>query len=41
MNQYLEKYIRRGKKREKTNRGLRDLLRGILPERKEGQSGEE
>lgn len=41
MNQYLEKYIRRGKKREKTNKGLRDLLRGILPERKEGQSGEE
>ena len=37
MNQYLEKYIRRGRK----NRGLRDLLRGILPERKEGQSGEE
>ena len=41
MNQYLEKYIRRGRKKEKTNRGLRDLLRGILPERKEGQSGEE
>ena len=41
MNQYLEKYIRRGKKREKTNRGVKELLRGILPERKEGQSGEE
>ena len=41
MNQYLEKYIRRGRKKEKTNRGVKELLRGILPERKEGQSGEE
>lgn len=41
MNQYLEKYVRRGKKREKTNGGVKDLLKRMLPARREGQSGEE
>lgn len=41
MNQYLEKYIRKRERKTKTNRGEKSFLKKLLPERTEGQSGEE